>query len=47
MARDAGGPPRLFLADEAGKTRAGLSVDKDGPGLDLRDESGKPIWQAP
>jgi hypothetical protein len=32
---------KFVLEDENGKTRAMLSVDKYGPGLDLRDEKGK------
>ena len=50
---EAGGPvnevraSRFVLVDETGKTRAGLAVDKDGPGLGLVDEKGEEIWSAP
>ena len=33
---------RFILEDENGKTRAELSLKKDGPNLSLSDENGKP-----
>jgi hypothetical protein len=37
----------FVLKDGAGKVRAELVVDKDGPVLRLSDENGKTIWSAP
>ena len=39
--------PGLFVHDKRGKCRAGLTVDKNRPRLDLYDEKGKVIWSAP
>jgi hypothetical protein len=37
----------FVLVDENGKMRAGLTVLKYGPGLNLLDENGKAIFKAP
>jgi len=38
---------QFILEDEHGTPRAVLDVDKDGPGLGLKDETGKTIWSQP
>ena len=38
---------RFILEDKNGNKRAGLSVDKDGPDLQLFDKNSRPIWRAP
>jgi len=35
------------MTDENDKTRAGMNVDKDGPGMMMMDANGKSIWTAP
>jgi hypothetical protein len=37
----------FVLKDGAGKVRAELVVDKDGPGLELYGKNGKTIWPQP
>jgi hypothetical protein len=37
----------LGLYDAKGKTRGGLGVDDHGPTVELFDEKGNIIWQAP
>ena len=37
----------LKVVDEKGKLRAAIGFYKHGPALDLYDEKGKPIWDAP
>jgi hypothetical protein len=39
--------PGLDLIDENGKARAGMSLEKGGPALHLRDENGNLTWSAP
>ena len=44
---DKNGEPGLWMADENGKWRCGLSVSDKGPELKLVDENGKALFSAP